>query len=403
MSKRVLLLVLGLAGFTVMADNWVVSPLLPAISKNFGVAATSAGVLITAYMIPFGIFQLIFGPLADRFGKKQILAFSMLFFTFGTGLCATAYGLGVLSIYRALAGIFGASVMPISLALIGDLVPMKERQAAIGSFMGISFLGQGLSMAIGGIMAFFISWRGAFVLYAVLSIISTVLFFTVGRRIPSSRNPKSEFFMPYVRLLGNKDSLFTYIVVLFEGILVVGSFSFLGAFISNTYHYNFLDIGLIMTAFGVMTVVGGRLTGKIAGKIGQKMILATGLSLATVADLLLFSTGNMLATLILGVALLGLGFIFAHSTLLTIATEFAQKARGIAMSLVAACFMGGGGIGTAIGQRLIKVYGFDQFFLYYGIALAALIVTAIFLVRTLEEAALRASEPRNTATKQLNT
>jgi predicted MFS family arabinose efflux permease len=47
---------LGLAGFVVMADNWVVSPILPAIAQNINVPATSAGLLITAYMIPFGIF-----------------------------------------------------------------------------------------------------------------------------------------------------------------------------------------------------------------------------------------------------------------------------------------------------------------------------------------------------------
>ncbi len=381
MNKRSIVLILGLAGFTVMADNWVVSPLLPAISKTFGVIATSAGILITAYMIPFGIFQLVFGPLADRFGKKQVVTFSMIFFTFGTGLCAIGYSLGNLMLYRVLAGIFAASVMPISLALIGDLVPMVERQGAIGLFMGISFLGQGLSMAIGGAMAYFISWRGAFVLYAILAILSAILLLTAGRRIPSSRNPKSEFFMPYLRLLSNRESLFTYIVVLFEGILIVGSFSFLGAFISSAYHYNFLQIGLVMTAFGIMTVIGGRLTGKIAGKIGQKRILILGLGLAVVADLLLFPAVNVLGMLIPAVALLGLGFIFAHSTLLTIATDFAQKARGIAMSLVAACFMGGGGVGTAIGQRLIKGYGFNQFFLYYGITLAALIIVAAFLVK----------------------
>ena len=190
MNKRTLILILGLAGFTVMADNWVVSPLLPAISKDFGITAASAGILITAYMIPFGIFQLVFGPLADRFGKKQVITGAMILFTVGTGLCAVGYSLDNLTLYRALAGIFAASVMPISLALIGDLVPMQERQSAIGSFMGISFLGQGVSMAIGGTMAYLVSWRGAFVFYAVLSILSAVLLITAGRKIPSAKNPE---------------------------------------------------------------------------------------------------------------------------------------------------------------------------------------------------------------------
>ena len=182
----------------------------------------------------------------------------------------------------------------------------------------------------------------------------------------------------------HKTSLFTYLIVIFEGLLILGSFSYIGAFISKVYQYNFLQIGLIMTGFGIMTVIGGRLSGKIADKIGKKRILITGLGLAALADLVLFTSGNVLGVLILGVALLGLGFIFAHSTLLTMATEFAQKARGTAMSLVAACFMGGGGIGTAIGGILIKGEGFTDFFLYYGMALIVLFITAMFLINVKE-------------------
>ena len=81
-----------------MADTWVVSPLLPAISADLGVSPASAGIIITAYMICFGIFQLVFGPLADRFGKKQIISLTMIFFTIATGLCAVGYRLGALNL-----------------------------------------------------------------------------------------------------------------------------------------------------------------------------------------------------------------------------------------------------------------------------------------------------------------
>ncbi len=145
-----------------------------------GINVASAALIITAYMLPFGLFQLIFGYLADKFGKRQVISFSMVFFTISTGLCALGVGLTDLAIYRALTGVFAASVMPVSLALIGDIFPLKERQSAIGTFMGISFLGQGLSMAIGGSIAYFFNWRGVFVVYAVLAVLSTILLFTIG-------------------------------------------------------------------------------------------------------------------------------------------------------------------------------------------------------------------------------
>lgn len=385
MKKNKIIFLLGLAGFIVMADNWVVSPILPAISQNLNIDIAKAGLLITAYMIPFGFFQLVFGPLADRFGKKQIITFSVAMFTLSTGLCALGYSLTSLAVFRALTGLFAASVMPISLALIGDIFPMKERQGAIGAFMGISFLGQGLSMAIGGSIAYFLNWRGVFFVYAVFALIPALLLIKSYRILPSEKHPDSKIFAPYFKLLGTSKSLFTYLVVLLEGMFIVGSFSYAGAFISKTYGYNYLFIGLIMTAFGLMTVIGGRLSGRIVKKTGSKRLIMIGLLTASAADIILFVFGKQIVFLISGIALLGLGFIFTHSTLLTRATGFAEKARGAAMSLVAFFFMGGGGIGTAIGGKIISAAGLESLFVVYGGALAVTLVFSFFLIRELPE------------------
>ncbi|MFH2126887.1 MAG: MFS transporter [Pseudomonadota bacterium] len=366
MQNKNIVALLGMAGFVVMADNWAVSPILPAIAANLHIDVTRAGLLISAYMVPFGIFQLVFGPLADRFGKKQVITFSMILFTLATGLCALGLGLPDLALYRALTGMFAASVMPISLAMIGDLFPIEKRQGAIGGFMGISFLGQGLSMAIGGVTAYFLNWRGVFLLYAVLSIIPTLALIKVYKSIPASKNPQAKFLAPYAKLLAHTRSLYTYILVLLEGVFIIGSFSYLGAYISQTYHYNYLQIGLIMTAFGLATVIGGKLSGKLSQAMTPRGLLSLGLLAAVVAEAVFAYLGGSLGWLIAGIALLGFGFIFTHSTLLTRATEFAMKARGAAMSLVAFCFMGGGGLGTALGGVVIQHEGFSGLFLIYG-------------------------------------
>ena len=381
MKRNNVVILLGLLGFIVMADNWVVSPILPAISENIGIAVERAGLLIAAYMIPFGIFQIIFGPLADRYGKKQIITLSIVLFTGTTGLCAAGFGLTDLAAYRALTGIFAASVMPISLALIGDIFPVQERQGAIGTFMGISFLGQGLSMITGGAIAYFLSWRGVFAGYALLSLIPMILIIKSYKSLPDSKHPDSKFFAPYLKLMGNASSLFTYLLVLLEGMFIIGSFSYLGAFIAQSYHFNYLSIGGVMTAFGLMTVVGGRLSGKLSKTTNPRKILTAGLVLAVLADLLIYFSAHDLGLLIAGVGLLGLGFIFTHSTLLTRATEFAMKARGAAMSLVAFCFMGGGGIGTALGAGIIKSYGISNLFLVYGAALLFTLLMSFVLIQ----------------------
>lgn len=141
-----------------------------------------------------------------------------------------------------------------------------------------------------------------------------------------------------------------------------------------------LFIGLIMTGFGLSVLVGGRISGKLAARLGRGKVLTLGLTSAFLADLLLYFNGSNLVILILSVCLLGLGFMLAHSTLTTIATGFAAQARGAAMSLVAFCFMGGGGIGTAFGGRYIQSSGFNQFFLAYCLGLLLLLVIAYILM-----------------------
>lgn len=378
MNQKKILLILGLAGFIVMADNWVVSPILPTIANDLNSNVARTSIIISAYMIPFGLFQLVFGYLAERFGKRQVISFSMVFFTISTALCAIAAGITDLAIYRALTGIFAASVMPISFALIGDLFPLKERQSAIGTFMASTLLGQGLSMAIGGSIAFFLDWRSVFIIYSLLSLIPTVLLLTVGKQIPSSKNPESKMFAPYLTLLKNPASSMIYLLVLLEGIFLLGSFSFLGGFIAKQFGFNNFLIGLIMTAFGIMAVVGGRVSGKISARIGKKKTIVTGLLLVAAANALFVTIGTVLVFVIIGICLMGLGFILAHSTFVTIATEFAAKARSYATSMVAFFFMGGGGLGTAIGGRIVGSFGMNTLFIAYGLGLV-LVISGVML------------------------
>jgi predicted MFS family arabinose efflux permease len=381
MDKRKIILILGFAGFVAMADNWVVSPILPSIAQNLNVDVASASIVITAYMLPFGLFQLLYGYLAERFGKRQVITFSISMFTIATALCAFAFAIPDLAVYRALTGMFAASIMPVSLALIGDIFPMEERQSAIGSFMGISFLGQGLSMAIGGSIAYFLNWRGVFGVYSGLAVFSSIFLFTIGRKIPSTKNKESKAVVPYINILKNPSSAIIYVLVIFEGAFLIGSFSFLGGFIKKVFDLNNFAIGMVMTAFGIMALLAGRKSGKIVAKIGRKKTVVIGLSLAFIADILLVSIGSSLPIVVIAVGLMGFGFMMAHSTFLTIATEFAAKARGIAMSLVAFCFMGGGGIGTAIGGRIVAASSFERLFTIYGVGLLLLIVSILLLKR----------------------
>jgi len=365
-------MVLGLAGFIVMADNWVVSPLLPSIAKTMGSPVAAAGVLIAAYMLPFGLFQLAFGPIADRFGKLPTVTVTLAVFGVVTALGGLMSSLTGLVAVRAATGIFAASTMPVSLALIGDVVPMEHRQRAIGTFLGISFLGQGLSMAVGGTIAAFAGWRWVFIAYGVVALVVMGVLVKRGKSLPSAPVARqASLFAPYRHLLGRWRSLRIYLVALGEGILILGLFSYLGALLADRHGLGPLGVGLSLTAFGVASVIFGRLSGRIAGRVGRVNLIGLALLLGGLAALTLASVANLSLSLV-AIFALGAAFMLAHSSILTIATELAAHHRGVAMSLVAFAFMGGGALGTTMAGRVVAVQGFQSYLLIWGIGLVAL-------------------------------
>ena len=393
---RRLVFLLGLAGFMVMADNWVVSPILPAISKSVGVTPEAAGLLIAAYMLPFGVFQLVFGPLADRFGKTRVILITFTGFALTTALCALGNTLTGVAAFRALTGVFAAATMPISLALIADAVPMENRQQAVGSFMGIAFLGQALSMGIGGAIAYYLDWRGVFIVYAFASaFIAVALWRGLGGLETEPVRPAhtGSAFKPYWSLLGHGPSLRTYSVILIEGVFLLGSFSYLGAVLAQRFNLSFLAIGGVMTGFGIGAVIAGRTSAKVAARLGRTGTITLGLLVAALANALVFFSGSSLVVTALGVFLLGLGFMTAHSTLITVATQFAAKAQGTAMSLVTFAFMVGGAAGTQLGGRIATATSLTSLYAIYGVGLLALAAVAFFAVNV---ARSESSEPMET-------
>ncbi len=371
-----LVLVLGLAGFIVMADNWVVSPLLPSIAKTMGSEVAAVGVLIAAYMLPFGLFQLAFGPIADRFGKLRTITVTLAVFGVVTALGGVMASLTGLVVVRAATGIFAASTMPVSLALIGDVVPMQQRQRAIGTFMGISFLGQGLSMAVGGTIAAVAGWRWVFISYGVVALVVAGVLVRSANGLPSAPIARrGSFFAPYGHLLGHWRSLRIYLVALGEGILILGLFSYLGALLANRHGLGPLGVGLSLTAFGVASVVFGRLAGRIAGRVGLVNLIGLALLLGGGAALTLSQVVNLPISVV-AIFALGAAFMLAHSSVLTIATELAAQHRGVAMSLVAFAFMGGGALGTTLAGRVVEAQSFRSYLLIWGIGLVAFGVAA---------------------------
>lgn len=242
------ILILGLAGFISAADNWFVSPSLPAIAAGFNVSISKAGVILTAYMIPYGIMQPVYGFLSDRWSKIRILQWIVCGLALGTIGCSLANSLLTLCVWRAVTGFFAAGIIAVSLALIGDTIPTFERQFYVGRFMGIVFFGQGLSSGLGGALTKYFSWRAAFIFFTITAI-CTVFFL---HKLPSSAPTPTRYkFLPQVKqvLLTPKGRII-FPLALSGGFLLIGLYSFLGSFLHEAAGLDYLQSGIVTMFYG---------------------------------------------------------------------------------------------------------------------------------------------------------
>ncbi|MBM6776265.1 MFS transporter [Collinsella tanakaei] len=160
---------LGFCGLVSAADNWFVSPALPAIAQTLAVAPAAAAVVLTAYLVPYGALQPVCGALGDTVGRLRLLRIIVLGLCVGTLLCAAVPSLPALELARILTGCFAAGIISVSQAFVGDVVGQRNRAGAVGILMGITFTGQGLSAGLGGILTDAVGWRAAFVSFGLLA------------------------------------------------------------------------------------------------------------------------------------------------------------------------------------------------------------------------------------------
>lgn len=367
LKSKTLVWILGLAGLISAADNWIVSPVLPAIAEDFEVSIAQAGAVLTAYMIPYGAMQPVYGFLSDRRGKAKTLQWTVCGLAFGTIGCVFADSLIMLCIWRAVTGFFAAGIIAVSLALIGDNVAVSERQNHVGKFMGIVFLGQGLSVGLGGVFAKYISWRMAFVFFAIAAIGNMFLLQELPRE---SLNfvQQHNFFSEVKRVLLTKKGRVIFPLALATGFLLLGLYSFLGSFLHDVAGLDYLQVGVVVMFYGFACLAAGTRVGKLGQRFGwQRTVISGGyLALATVLLLAIFPCwqAGWLATVSLG-----FGYIFIQSTLATLAFDVATESKGLPSALIGLGLFGGGGLGTAFSSWLLGYGGYQTIWIVFGVGI----------------------------------
>ncbi|HZR00435.1 MAG TPA: MFS transporter [Chloroflexota bacterium] len=365
------LAMLAAAGFLVSLDRAIFAPLLPALARDLDATISAVGLAVTAYVLPYGGFQLVFGPVADRTGKVRVVRLALALFAVGTGLCGLATSLALLDALRFLTGAAAAAVIPLSLAFIGDAVPYERRQAAIANFMSATSLGNALSTAVGGVVGQVLSWRALFAFYGVGALVVTAAMVRLASdppKAPDAPLPPGGWtatWSRYARVLAVDRARFLYCVVLLEGVVVQGAFTYLGAYLEARFALAYLWIGLLLACYGIGTLATSRVVRRVRARIGEPgLVLIGGVLIG--GGYLAVSPTPVWWLVALPVLVMGIGFTLFHTTLQTAATELVPELRGTAVSLFGFSLFLGAGAGTAGLGVLLDRAGFTALLLVSG-------------------------------------
>lgn len=376
-----MLLILGLMAFLANGDNYAAAPLIINISKDLNLTIGSAAMSVTAYMLSFGAFTLLFGPLSDRYGKVKIINIA----AFGTAifsmLGSTAFNLPSLIFFRAMNGAFGAGIFPVTMALVGETFDNENRHKALGKVMGLMFLGGATATAIGGTLAYLGSWRLVYLMYGIGELIlAVVMLKTLERDQPFAK--RLNLVSAYKTPLTDFRFMRLVIVIFFVGFSVFGTFTYSGKLIQEATGYNLLSVGLLLSLFGIGTVVGGRIAPQARKKLKNKFLLFASL----IGGLSLYALSSYSQPAILATGLLGFGFafIFLQTTLVTTAQDKLPTMRGTAMSMASFNMFVGGAVGTSINARILETQGISKIFSNASIVIFIVGIIAAILVAGFE-------------------
>ncbi len=382
-AQPLLLIMLQAAAFMVAAEARVIAALLPALAADLHSTIASAGLLITVYALPYGLFQLVYGPLADRFSRQRVLAVALGLFALGTLCSGLAPNMAVLLGLRVCTGAAAAGVIPVALAYIGDTVPYAERQAALGRMVGVAAFAGVISAALGGTIAELVSWRVLFLGYGALALLVAALLLRLPMGSPRPHGPPAAGLLaPYRAVVARagRHGGALYGLVLIEGFAATGTFGYLGALLVTRDHLSYGISGALLTLNGVGMMLAARAAGRLVARLGEARmvwlggtLMAIAYPLAALQPVFIWFPPAMLLS--------GAGFALAHSTLQTRATELAPEQRGTTIALFAFAFVLGSGLGTAAAGQAIEWVGFTPTLLGTAALLAIFTAAAGPLLR----------------------
>jgi EmrB/QacA subfamily drug resistance transporter len=187
----------SVALFMVTLDNLVVTTALPVIRVDLHSGLSGLEWTVNAYTLTFAVLLLTGAALGDRFGRRRLFTIGLGIFTLASAAAALSTSIGALDAARAIQGVGGAIVTPLTLTILSAAVPAERRGLALGAWGGISGLAVALGPLVGGAVVSGISWHWIFWLNVPIGLVLAPL---AWRQLEESYGPATKLDLPGLAL-----------------------------------------------------------------------------------------------------------------------------------------------------------------------------------------------------------
>jgi len=327
-----------------------VDPAIPQIAQGFVMDAGTVALLSTAFALPYAIMQPLLGAFADAFGKTRTMTVCILLVMVWSFAGAIAATFSLLAASRALTGIVTGGIFPIALAIAGDLVPVAQRQVAIGRLLAGAMLGNLLGSPAAGLIGDLFGWRAIFVFMGftgVIALIAALVGFRDIARDSGGRFDAGEAIANYRAIFRNPLAKYCYGAVFLEGTFLFGLFPYMANLLAAHGEPRASIAGLVLAGFGLGGIVYSLSVSVLLSWLGEKKLMVCGGVIMGIA-LMIVALRMPWQVEFLNFALMGFGFYMLHGVIQIHASELSSTARGSAMAMHSLFFFTGLAFGPVV-------------------------------------------------------
>lgn len=369
--KWLALLVVVIGTFMAILDTSIVNIAIPKMMTVFGVSTDQIKWVLTAYMLTMGSVIPLTGYLGDRFGTKKIYIWALVAFTVGSAMCGFAWNNSTMIVARVVQALGGGMIMPVSMAIIYQVIPQEERGMALGLWGIAAMAAPAIGPTLSGYIVEHLNWRLIFTINIPVGIVGVILALLLLEEFPKKPVKGFDFFgfvsatvglVCVLYVLGEGTSInwndFTNIFLLILGVFglilfvineltrddplldlrlmkiwpftlsilissatsiaLYGGIFLLPLFLQNLRGYTAMETGMLLFPGAVATGITMPIGGRIFDKFGAKPVVIPGLIILTMTTYALSKiTMDTSARTIMHLVLLrgvGMGFAMMPST-----------------------------------------------------------------------------------------